>query len=193
MSQHASQEPFGQRTLANRCKHGRRSICDCALHQQQHQHGSAGCCTARQPATARFAGAQRRPQKSTASVFRCARGRHCSLFWRRVDRRQPLSRLEHHARPTTCGGGLAPPTDHRPQHTNALPADTRASAPESMAPYHHVTAAPPPRHRGAPLATRAPDWENDQPPRRSPPPSPAPTRSRATSRRATASRTPPCA
>ena len=53
---------------------------------------------------------------------------------------------------------------------------------------------PPSRRRAAPLATHAPDWENDnQPPRRSRPPSPAPTPSRATSRRATASRTPPCA
>ena len=88
------------------------------------------------------------------------------------------------ARRPTC-----PSDDHRPY------TQTRCRRRQGRTPRQRWlhTIAPPPRRRGASLPTRAPDWENNLNCRRSPPPSPAPTRSRATSPRRTASRTPPCA
>ena len=140
--------------------------------REQHQHRSAaGCCAPSEPAAARFAGAQRRPKISKRTETR-RDGRRRPPIWHSVDIGQHTSRLEHRARPTTRGGGLAPPTtDDRNTQTRCRP--RRARSPRS-------DGSPPSRHHAPPR-------------RRSPPRSPAPTRSRATSPRATASRTPPCA
>ena len=124
------------------------------------------------PAAARLASLRQRVLQARSGVVKNpsnsekggARGRHCSLFRRRVDLRQHTNRLEHHARPAPPFA----PTARRLQKTRK-----RARSPRSDGP-------PPSRHHAPPR-------------RRSPPPSMAPTRSRATSPRRTASRTPPCA
>ena len=68
--------------------------CGCSI-RQQHQHRSAaGCCAPRQPAAARFAGAQRRPKISKRTETR-RDGRRRPPIWHSVDIGQHTSRLAH--------------------------------------------------------------------------------------------------
>ena len=97
------------------------------------------------PAAARLASLRQRVLQARSGVVKNhsnsdnsgARGRHCSLFRRRVGPPRPMSRPEHHARPT-------PPFAPTPLHRLQLRKRESARArPGSDGSNHHAAAAGP--------------------------------------------------